>query len=51
MLGLLVATTFLSACKKEKGPAGPAGAAGNANVTSLTFQTLEADWSGSGAAG
>ncbi len=53
MLSLLVVTTFLSACKKEKvvGPAGPAGSAGNANVKSMTFTTVTADWIGDGAAG
>lgn len=53
MLGLLVVTTFLGACKKKEveGPAGPAGADGNANVKSLTVSTVAADWTGDGVAG
>jgi hypothetical protein len=53
MLGLLVVTTFLGACKKKEveGPAGPAGADGNANVKSVTVSTVAADWTGDGAAG
>lgn len=53
MLGLLVVTTFLSACKKEKvvGPTGPAGTAGNANVKSFTTATVAADWTGDQVAG
>ena len=51
MLGLLVATTFLGACKKKEGPAGPAGADGNANVKSVTVSTVAADWSGDGVVG
>lgn len=53
MIGLLVVTTFLSACKKEEvvGPTGPAGADGNANVKSVTFSSVAADWTGDGAAG
>ena len=53
MLGLLVATSMLGACKKKEvvGPTGPAGPAGNANVKSLTFQTEVADWIGNGVDG
>ena len=51
MLGLLVVTSFLGACKKKEGPAGPAGADGNANVKSVTVSTVAADWTGDGVAG
>ncbi|MDF3026959.1 MAG: hypothetical protein K0S23_1266 [Fluviicola sp.] len=53
MLGLLVVTTFLGACKKKEvvGPTGPAGAAGNANVKSFTVATVAADWTGDQVAG
>lgn len=53
MLGLLVVTTFLGACKKKEveGPTGPAGADGNANVKSLTVATVAGDWTGDGTAG
>lgn len=53
MLGLLVVTSMLGACKKKEvvGPTGPAGPAGNANVNSLSFQTTAADWTGDGVAG
>jgi hypothetical protein len=53
MLGLLVVTTLLGACKKKEveGPAGPAGADGNANVKSATFSTVAADWTGDGVEG
>jgi hypothetical protein len=53
MLGLLVVTMSMSACKKKEvvGPTGPAGAAGNANVKSLTLETVAADWTGDPAEG
>jgi len=53
MLGLMVATTMLSACKKKEvaGPAGPAGPAGNANVKSVIFETSATDWAGNGVNG
>jgi hypothetical protein len=50
MLGLLVVTMFLSACKKKE-VVGPAGPAGNANVKSLTVSTVAADWTGNGVDG
>jgi len=48
MLGLLIATSMLSACKKKEvvGPTGPAGPTGNANVKSFIIETTAADWAG-----
>ena len=53
MLGLLVVTTFLGACKKKEvvGPTGPAGADGNANVKSASVSTVASDWTGDGVSG